>query len=460
MVEIAVKYLESTTGARLAAGDPDRMCRGVTIDSRAVEPDAIFVAFPGERVDGNDFALKAIELGAGAVVMTRDPEDEVVAMARERGCAVLTCDDPTEFLLRLAQGYRARLRCTVIGVTGSIGKTTTKDVLAACLSKRYRVHATAGNYNNLIGLPLTILSAPADTQVLVLEMGMNDFGEISRLTACAQPTFGIITKVGTSHIGMLGSREGIARAKAEIVEGMPPSAENFEGHHSALVLHGEDDFTPYIIERYARPAGIDVVLAGTSTDDDVCATHIELDEDGRAHFDITFEDGSSFKTHLSIPGAQSVPNALFAAAVAHRLGVPAFEIDEAFASLEMTGRRAQVRHAGGGHVLKLADRLVPLPEGGDGLRGPLRRKAAEFREGVLQGRADEFDEGALRRHRLPQLVKGIPQAVEDALLGVCQRAVQIKENIVIHTLLPLFFAGEILSCFALLRKRGAALFPM
>lgn len=345
MVEIAVKYLESTTGARLAAGDPDRMCRGVTIDSRAVEPDAIFVAFPGERVDGNDFALKAIELGAGAVVMTRDPEDEVVAMARERGCAVLTCDDPTEFLLRLAQGYRARLRCTVIGVTGSIGKTTTKDVLAACLSKRYRVHATAGNYNNLIGLPLTILSAPADTQMLVLEMGMNDFGEISRLTACAQPTFGIITKVGTSHIGMLGSREGIARAKAEIVEGMPPSAENFEGHHSALVLHGEDDFTPYIIERYARPAGIDVVLAGTSTDDDVCATHIELDEDGRAHFDITFEDGSSFKTHLSIPGAQSVPNALFAAAVAHRLGVPAFEIDEAFASLEMTGRRAQVRYA-------------------------------------------------------------------------------------------------------------------
>lgn len=142
----------------------------------------------------------------------------------------------------------------MIGVTGSIGKTTTKDVLAACLAKRFRVHATAGNYNNLIGLPLTILSAPADTQMLVLEMGMNDFGEIARLTACTQPTFAIITKVGTSHIGMLGSREGIARAKAEILQGMPPSAENFEGHHSALVLHGEDDFTPLIIEKYARLA--------------------------------------------------------------------------------------------------------------------------------------------------------------------------------------------------------------
>lgn len=345
MVEIAVKYLESTTGARRVAGDSERVCRGVVIDSRAVQADAVFVAFPGERVDGNEFASQAIEAGAGAVVMTREPETGLVEEALERGCAILVCDDPTEFLLRLAQGYRARLRCTVIGVTGSIGKTTTKDVLSACLSKRFRVHATEGNYNNLIGLPLTVLSAPDDTQMLVLEMGMNDFGEIARLTACAQPTFGIITKVGTSHIGMLGSREGIARAKAEIVQGMPPSDVNFEGRHSALVLHGEDDFTPYIIENFARPAGIDVVLAGTSIDDDVCATRIELDEEGRPHFDITFEDGASFRTHLSIPGAQSVPNALFAAAVAHRLGVPGFEIDEAFSELELTGRRVQVRHA-------------------------------------------------------------------------------------------------------------------
>lgn len=345
MVEIAVKYLEGTTGARRVAGDPERVCRGVVIDSRATRAGAVFVAFPGERVDGNDFAAQAIDAGAAAVVMTRDPEPELVEDALEKGCAIMVCDDPTEFLLRLAQGYRARLGCTVIGVTGSIGKTTTKDVLSACLSKRFRVHATEGNYNNLIGLPLTILSAPADTQMLVLEMGMNDFGEIARLAACAQPTFGIITKVGTSHIGMLGSREGIARAKAEIVQGMPASAVNFEGRHSALVLHGEDDFTPYIIEHFARPAGIDVVLAGISTDDDVYATRIELDEEGLPHFDITFEDGASFRTRLSIPGAQSVPNALFAAAVAHRLGVPGFEIDEAFSELELTGRRVQVRRA-------------------------------------------------------------------------------------------------------------------
>ena len=134
MVEIAVKHLQSTTGARLAAGDPERVCRGVEIDSRAVAPDAVFVAFPGERVDGNTFASAALTAGAGAVVLTREPDAALIDLALERGAAILVADDPTEFLLRLAQGYRARLCCTVIGVTGSIGKTTTKDVLAACLS--------------------------------------------------------------------------------------------------------------------------------------------------------------------------------------------------------------------------------------------------------------------------------------------------------------------------------------
>ena len=345
MVEIAVKYLESVTGAKPWTGNAERVCKGVVIDSRKVTPDAIFVAFPGERVDGNAYVPQAIEAGAACVVMTEEPSRQLIRKADERECAVFTVDDPTQFLLDLAQGYRSRLRCTVVGVTGSIGKTTTKDVLAALLSTRYRVHATSGNYNNLIGLPLTILSAPRDVQVMVLEMGMNHPGEIARLTACAQPTYGIITKVGTSHIGLLGSRENIARAKAEIVSGMPASSENFEGHHSALVLHGEDDFTPFIIENFAKPAGIDVVLAGTSGDDDLSASHIDLDEDGCASFDIMFEDGTNFRTHLSVPGAQAVPNALFAAAVAHRMGVPSFEISETFGKLFITGRRTQVRDA-------------------------------------------------------------------------------------------------------------------
>lgn len=303
MVEIAVKRLVEVTGARLLSGDGERVCRGCAIDSREVTPDGLFVAFPGERVDGNAFAPQAIEAGAACVALTAEPSAELLACAQQAGCAVLVCDDPTEFLLRAAHAYRMSLGCTVIGITGSIGKTTTKDVLCALLSTRYRVHATRGNYNNLIGLPLTILSAPSDTQMLVLEMGMDGAGQIERLAACACPTYGIITKIGTSHIGLLGSRENIARAKAELVGGLVAGP---EGQTPALVLHGEDDFTPFIVEQFARPAGVDVICAGTAEGDAVRAANIALDEDGQPAFDLAFSDGASFATHLSIPGAQCI----------------------------------------------------------------------------------------------------------------------------------------------------------
>ena len=240
MIEIAVNNLAAATGARTVTGEADRVCRGCVIDSRQVEEGTIFVAFPGENVDGNDFASRAVQSGAGAVVMTREPEAELVSLAQDKGCAILLTDDPEDFLLRLAHAYRLELGCLVVGITGSIGKTTTKDVLAAVLAKRYRVWATKGNFNNLIGMPLTVLSAPADTEVLVLEMGMNHFHEIERLSQSANPNLAIVSKIGTSHIGILGSRENIARAKAEIVQGMCAAGDFLP----LLVLGGEDDFTP------------------------------------------------------------------------------------------------------------------------------------------------------------------------------------------------------------------------
>ena len=233
MIEIAVKDIERVCDVQRKSGDENRICKGCVIDSRQVQPDSIFVAFSGERVDGNSFAPAAIEAGAGAVVLTIEPASDLIDLANEHGCALFTCEDPMEFLLSLAHHYRMDLNATVIGVTGSIGKTTTKDSLSKMLACRYRVHVTSGNFNNLIGMPLTILAAPADTEMLVLEMGMNATGEIARLTACARPAYAVITKVGTSHIGMLGSRENIARAKAEIISGMMPAR---EGEKPLLVL--------------------------------------------------------------------------------------------------------------------------------------------------------------------------------------------------------------------------------
>lgn len=317
MIEIAVNNLAAATGARTVTGEADRVCRGCVIDSRQVEEGTIFVAFPGENVDGNDFASRAVQSGAGAVVMTREPEAELVSLAQDKGCAILLTDDPEEFLLRLAHTYRLELGCLVVGITGSIGKTTTKDVLAAVLAKRYRVWATKGNFNNLIGMPLTVLSAPADTEVLVLEMGMNHFHEIERLSQSANPNLAIVSKIGTSHIGILGSRENIARAKAEIVQGMCAAGDFLP----LLVLGGEDDFTPFIRDTFAQPAGLDVMLAGVSDDDEVRARDIRVDDEGRPVFTLDFGQGETIDTMLAIPGVQSVPNAVKAAAVAYRLGV-------------------------------------------------------------------------------------------------------------------------------------------
>ena len=344
MIEIAVNNLAAATGARTVTEEVDRVCRGCVIDSRQVEEGTIFVAFPGEKVDGNDFAPRAIESGAGAVVLTREPDDGLLSLAQEKGCAVLLTDDPEDFLLRLAHAYRTQLGCLVIGITGSIGKTTTKDVLAAVLSKRYRVWATKGNFNNLIGMPLTVLSAPADTEVLVLEMGMNHFHEIERLSQSANPNFAIVTKIGTSHIGILGSRENIARAKSEIVQGMR-AADDFS---PLLVLGGEDDFTPFIRDTFAAPAGVDVMLAGVSDDDEVCASDIRVDDEGRPVFTLDFGAGESIETMLAIPGAQSVPNAVKAAAVGVRLGVTPEQIDAAFRGLTITGHRQEIKRAASG----------------------------------------------------------------------------------------------------------------
>ncbi len=342
MIEIAVKDLERVTGARLCGEGTKRICRGCVIDSRRVENDSIFVAFPGERVDGNAFAPAAIEAGAAAVVLTVEPAPELLALAAERDCALLVCEDPTEFLLALAHDYRSRLSATVIGVTGSIGKTTTKDSLAKMLACRYRVHVTSGNFNNLIGMPLTILSAPADTEMLVLEMGMNATGEIARLTACAQPAIAIITKVGTSHIGMLGSRENIARAKAEIIAGMKPAAGMAA---PLLVLHGEDDFTPFIVDEFAAPAGVEVLLCGAAESDDVRVSGLSVDDEGMPHFTVEFPDGEHLQTYVSVPGAQAVINVVYAASVAYRLGVSLADIDRTLGSLQITGRRQEVRRA-------------------------------------------------------------------------------------------------------------------
>ena len=356
MLQIPLAEMVRATGATLLGGDPAAVVTHVTTDSRTVEPGSAFVCFAGERVNGNRFAGAAIEAGAAAVVMTEEPAPELLAQAEQAGCALLRAapapedpdrafelDDATEFLLRLAAAWRAHNRhWIVVGVTGSVGKTTTKDMLACALATRFRTHATAGNFNNLIGLPLTLLAADADDEVVVAEMGMNHAGELARLTEVARPTVALITNVGTSHIGFLGSRENIARAKAEIVGGMEPTDSAGANVASCLVLCDDNDFGAFIEERFCKPAGVEVVRVGTSDASAVRALDLALDDESRPRFTLAFADGWSEQVSLDAPGRHVVSDFLIAEAICDRLGVDRAAAAEAIAHMPATHMRLEV----------------------------------------------------------------------------------------------------------------------
>ena len=196
---------------------------GVAIDSRDVSPGDAFVALPGDRHDGHDFVAEVLARGASAVLITR-PLDEVEGLcdvAMSVGAAVIEVEDGVAALQELATWQRGRLGAVVVGVTGSTGKTTTKDLLTSVLVRHRRTVATAGNRNNELGAPLTILEADADTEVLVVEMAMRGVGQIARLAEITRPTIGLVTNVGQSHIEVVGSEDAIADAKGELVTCFP-----------------------------------------------------------------------------------------------------------------------------------------------------------------------------------------------------------------------------------------------
>ena len=201
----AVGAIDYTSANRFAE------INSVVFDSRKATSDSLFVPLQGET-DGHDYVQSAIKNGATATLWSR-PAGEA-----PEEIAVILVDDTLEALQKLAEAYLNMIQPKVVAITGSNGKTTTKDMTAAILSARFRVHKTEGNYNNEIGMPMTILEMPEDTQVLVLEMGMSNFGEISLLSRLAKPDIAIITLIGDSHLEFLGSRLGIAKAHIEIVD--------------------------------------------------------------------------------------------------------------------------------------------------------------------------------------------------------------------------------------------------
>lgn len=269
------------------------------VDSRIAEDGGLFVAVPGERVDGHDFARAAVVGGAAAVLGSHPT-----------GVATVVVADPVEALGRLAHAVLERLPgVSVVALTGSQGKTGTKDLLAAVLADEGTTVATAGNANNEIGVPLTILRADSRTRYLVLEMGARGIGHIAYLCGIARPDVAIVVNVGTAHLGEFGTRQDIARAKGEIVEAVPAAG--------YAVLNADDP----LVAAMAGRAGGTVLDYGRGPDVDVRVTRVELDDFDRPRFLLTHA-GKAAEVHLNALGGHQADNAAAAATAAIALGVP------------------------------------------------------------------------------------------------------------------------------------------
>lgn len=307
-----------------------QMVTGVEIDSRKVRAGDLFIPFRGEQVNGHRFVANAFEQGAAAALWQKDEPNP------PSGVPLLFVDDAEQALQQMARSYRDELSCIVIGVTGSNGKTSTKDLLAGVLSPYFRVAKTAGNFNNELGLPLTILEAEDDTEIAILEMGMSGFGEISFLSKLAKPQFAVITNIGEAHLQDLGSREGIAQAKFEIIDGLT------EG---GLLLYDGDE--PLLKHLTAQQQGLRTLSFGYG-ETDLIAEQIESTDSGSS-FTVRGSKQGSFS--IGVYGAHQVKNALAAMAVAAEFGLSEKQIQDALASTSLTDMRMQPVHGIHGSLL-------------------------------------------------------------------------------------------------------------
>jgi UDP-N-acetylmuramoyl-tripeptide--D-alanyl-D-alanine ligase len=301
MIALTLADVAALAGGVLGSrGDPTTVVRGpVVADSRRVVDGALFVAVAGEHVDGHDFAVKAVADGAVAVLAARPIDAPAVVV-----------DDTVLALGRLARGYLGRLDPTVVGITGSSGKTSTKDLLAQVLGRFAPTVAPEGSFNTEVGVPLTVLRADADTRFLVLEMSARGVGHIAYLCGIAPPRIGVVLNVGVAHLGEFGSRETIARAKGELVEALPADG-------GVAVLNADD---PLVSAMRSRTKAR-VVTFGLGPDADVRAGDVRLDELARPRFRLSTPHGE-LDVRLALHGAHQVANAAAVAAVALELGMP------------------------------------------------------------------------------------------------------------------------------------------
>ncbi|GAA4423795.1 UDP-N-acetylmuramoyl-tripeptide--D-alanyl-D-alanine ligase [Georgenia halophila] len=339
MIDMTLTEVASVTGGTLTSGGETLVTGDVVADSRAAGPGTLFAAFEGAHVDGHDFVGAALDAGAAAAFVTRTVPGT--------GPTVLV-DDVAAALGRLARHVLAVVRARrtdadpvrVVAVTGSYGKTTTKDLLARLLAPLGETIAPPGSFNNEIGLPLTVLRTTDTTSTLVLEMGADRVGNLAYLTSIAPPDVAVVLAVGRAHLGEFGGIENVARAKAELVAGLVPGG--------TAVLNADDPRVAAMAEGAAAAAEAQVLTFGRSADADLRAEDVRLDGAGHAGFRLLAPTGAA-DVRLALVGEHHVTNALAAAAVALHLGVGLDAIAEALATAGAASpHRMDVRDRGDG----------------------------------------------------------------------------------------------------------------
>ncbi|MBQ7739789.1 MAG: UDP-N-acetylmuramoyl-tripeptide--D-alanyl-D-alanine ligase [Eubacterium sp.] len=328
MKELLLKDIIKAINAK-CDNEKDIVITGVSTDTRTIKQGDLFIALVGEKFDGHSYIDVAVKNGAAAVVCSRSVEADV---------PVLIVEDTLKALQGIAEYYLTTLDVKVVGVTGSNGKTTTRDMTAAVLSTKYKVYSTAKNFNNEIGLPKSVLELDDSYDIAVLEMGMNHFGEISSLTKVAKPDVAIITNIGKAHIGNLGSQENILKAKLEILEGLKKDG--------VLVLNGDDKF---LFGAYTE--GIKKHFVGVSADNlELRAVNIKSTED-KTEFSVVY-DGKKYDGSIPVLGVHNVLDSLLAIYTGLRFGV---DIDSAFRALggyKSVGMRCESEAIGGITLVK------------------------------------------------------------------------------------------------------------
>ncbi|GGS22109.1 UDP-N-acetylmuramoyl-tripeptide--D-alanyl-D-alanine ligase [Streptomyces griseoviridis] len=376
MIALSLAEIAEVVGGQMHdIPDPSAEVTGPVVhDSREAGPGSLFVAFAGERVDGHDFAPAVVASGAVAVLGSRPV-----------GVPAIVVDDVQAALGALARHVVRRLGATLVALTGSAGKTSTKDLIAQVLRRKAPTVFTPGSHNNEIGLPLTALTATEETRFLVLEMGARGIGHIRYLTGLTPPRIGVVLNVGSAHIGEFGGREQIAQAKGELVEALPEDG--------TAVLNADD---PYVRAMASRTKA-KVVFFGESDEADVRAENVRLTDTGQPAFRLHTPSGASDVT-MRLYGEHHVSNALAAAAVAHELGMSADEIARALSEAGSLSRwRMEVTERPDG-VTVVNDAYNANPES---MKAALRALAAMGkgrRTWAVLGKMAELGDEALAEH--------------------------------------------------------------